>query len=169
MAHRASRLEAHFAAAEGTFVLQPTAVTPPQAHFRPDTTQIVLQLLKHTYSKKYLGIAQRALPRCLGECSPVKSSRIVLVFHHGKDGPLIPENSGLPYRKARPCHHGKYWSPIPGRTALSSRKVLVSHPGKCIPLIPENSGLPYRKARPCHPGKCWPAVTMLIGTPCFKT
>ena len=48
MAHRASRLEAHFTAAEGTFVLQPTAITPPQAHFRPGTNQTVLQLLKHT-------------------------------------------------------------------------------------------------------------------------
>ena len=99
IAHRASRLEAHFTAAEGTFVLQPTAITPPQAHFRPGTTQTVLQLLKHTCSRKYLRIAQRALPRCLGECSPVKSSRIVLAFHHGKDVPAITERTGLPSRE----------------------------------------------------------------------
>ena len=112
MAHRASRLEAHFTAPEGTFVLQPTAITPPQAHFRPGTTQTVLQLLKHTYSKKYLGIAQRALPRCLGECSPVKSSRIVLAFHHGKDVPAITESTGLPSREVWPCHPGKYWPAV---------------------------------------------------------
>ena len=144
MAHRASRLEAHFTAAEGTFVLQPTAITPPQAHFRPGTNQTVLQLLKHTYSKKYLRIAQRALPRCLGECSPVKSSRIVLVFHHRKDGPAITESTGLSSREGRPCHHGKYWSPIPGSVALSYRKTLVCHTVKDGPAIPGSTGLPLR-------------------------
>ncbi len=106
-------------------MLQPTAITPPQAHFRPGTTQTVLQLLKHTYSKKYLRIAQRALPRCLGECSPVKSSRIVLVFHHGKDGPAITESTGLPSREVYPSHTGKLWSAIPESTALPSWEVLA--------------------------------------------
>ena len=86
-------------------MLQPTAITPPQAHFRPGTTQTVLQLLKHTYSKKYLRIAQRDLPRCLGECSPVKSSRIVLVFHHGKDGPAILGSVALPSWEVLACRY----------------------------------------------------------------